>query len=100
MDAILQKTEVKEGKGSTGSEEADSKPLYDYALACKACQAQLAPTQGDLRDEKAKTQALGRERDAALRVARGGSVLQRVVRAAKWFVVGAAAGAAVSKFAR
>jgi ABC-type nickel/cobalt efflux system permease component RcnA len=78
----------------------DLKPLYDYALACKACEAQLATAQADLKDEKTKTQALGRERDDALRVARGGSVLQRVARATKWFVIGAAAGVAAAKLAR
>jgi ABC-type nickel/cobalt efflux system permease component RcnA len=77
----------------------DLKPLYDYALACKACQAQLAAAQADLKDEKAKTQALGRERDDALRAARGGSALQRVARAAKWFVIGTAAGALAAKAA-
>ena len=51
----------------------DLKPLYDYALGCKACQEELAAALADLKDEKAKTQALGRERDSALRVARGGS---------------------------
>lgn len=78
----------------------DLKPLYDYALGCKACQAELAAEQADLKDEQAKTQALGRERDAALRAARGGSVLRRVARAAKWFVIGAAAGAVAAKCAR
>lgn len=75
----------------------DVKPLYDFAVACKACQLQLAAAQADLKDEKAKTLALGRERDDALRVARGGSVLQRVAHAAKWFVIGAAVGAATAK---
>ena len=78
----------------------DLKPLYDFAVACKACQDQLAAAQADLKDEKAKTQTLGRERDDALRVAHGGSVLQRVARAAKWFVIGAAAGAAATKLRR
>lgn len=77
----------------------DLKPLYDYALSCKACQEQLVAAQGDLKDEKTKTEALGRERDSALRVARGGSVLQRVERAAKWLVVGAAVGAAAARLA-
>jgi hypothetical protein len=78
----------------------DLKPLYDYALGCKTCQAQLAATQAELNDEKAKTQTLGRERDDALRVSRGGSVIQRVARAAKWFVIGAAAGTVAAKLAR
>src|SRR5208282_1292788 len=52
---------------------ADLKPLYDFALDCKACQAKLAASQSDLADEKTKTAALAKERDAAVRAARGGS---------------------------
>jgi type II secretory pathway pseudopilin PulG len=78
----------------------DLKPLYDFALECKACQAKLAAAQGDLADEKVKSQALGRERDDALRAAKGGSVLRRIARAAKWFAIGAAAGAIAAKAAR
>jgi hypothetical protein len=71
----------------------DLKPLYDFALDCKACQARLVVAQNDLSDEKTKTAALTRERDDALRIARGGTVWRRIVRAAKWFAIGAAAGA-------
>ena len=77
----------------------DLKPLYDFALGCKACQAELAAAQADLKDEKTKTEALSRERDQALRAARGGSVLARVARSAKWFVIGAAAGAVAQRMA-
>ena len=77
----------------------DLKPLYDFALECKACQAELGAAQADLKDEKLKTQALGRERDSALQAAKGGSVLRRVARAAKWFAIGAAAGAVAAKMA-
>jgi hypothetical protein len=79
---------------------ADLKPLYDFAVECKACQAKLGAAQADLVDEKAKSLALGRERDDALRVAKGGSVLRRIARAAKWFAIGAAAGAIAAKAAR
>ncbi|MGB7728511.1 MAG: hypothetical protein WBL50_10790 [Candidatus Acidiferrum sp.] len=79
---------------------ADLKPLYDSAVACKECQAELAAAQADLKDEKTKTGALGRERDDALKAAKGGSVLRRVARAAKWFLIGAAAGAVAAKVAR
>jgi hypothetical protein len=79
---------------------ADLKPLYDFAVDCKACQAKLGAAQADLADEKAKSQALGRERDDALRAAKGGSVLRRIARAAKWFAIGAAAGAIAAKAAR
>lgn len=71
----------------------DLKPLYDFALGCQACQARLRTAEADLLDEQTKTEALRRERDSALRAARGGSALQRVGRAAKWFLIGAAAGA-------
>jgi DNA repair exonuclease SbcCD ATPase subunit len=77
----------------------DLKPLYDSAIACKECQVELAASQANLKDEQAKTIAMSRERDDALRVAKGGSVLRRVARAAKWFLIGAAAGAVAAKLA-
>jgi cobalamin biosynthesis Mg chelatase CobN len=76
---------------------ADLKPLYDFALDCKACQAKLTASQGDLNDEKVKTAALTKERDAAVQAAKGGSALRRIARAAKWFALGAAAGAIAAK---
>jgi hypothetical protein len=79
---------------------ADLKPLYDFALDCKACQAKLAASQGDLNDEKVKSAALTKERDAAIQAAKGGSALRRIARAAKWFALGAAAGAVAAKAAR
>jgi hypothetical protein len=78
----------------------DLKPLYDSAVACKECQAELKAAQANLADEKVKTQALGRERDDALKAAKGGTVLRRVARAAKWFAIGAAAGAVAAKMGR
>jgi hypothetical protein len=79
---------------------ADLKPLYDFALDCKACQAKLTATQADLNDEKTKAAALTKERDAAVRAAKGGSALRRIARAAKWFALGAAAGAVAAKAVR
>jgi hypothetical protein len=75
----------------------DLKPLYDFTMDCKACQAKLATAQSDLTDERQKTTALIRERDDALRIARGGSTWRRIGRAAKWFLIGAAAGAIAAK---
>ena len=77
----------------------DLKPLYDFTIDCKTCQAKLTATQGDLTDERKKTAALTTERDDAVRVARGGSTLRRIGRAAKWFLIGAAAGAVAAKAA-
>ncbi len=77
----------------------DLKPLYDFAVDCKACQSKLAAVQGDLLDERQKTTALTHERDDALRIARGGSAWRRIGRAAKWFLIGATAGAIAAKAA-
>ena len=49
----------------------DLKPLYDFALDCKACQAKLTTTQADLSDEKTKAATLAKERDTALQAAKG-----------------------------
>jgi hypothetical protein len=77
----------------------DLKPLYDFSLDCQACQAKLSAAQNNLADEQKKTAALTHERDDALRIAKGGSVLRRITRAAKWFAIGAAAGAIAAKAA-
>jgi hypothetical protein len=76
---------------------ADLKPLYDFSLDCRACQAKLAAAQADLTDERAKTAVLTHERDEAVRAAKGGSVLRRIARNAKWLAIGAAAGAIAAK---
>jgi type II secretory pathway pseudopilin PulG len=77
----------------------DLKPLYDFTIDCKTCQAKLATAQNDLLDEQKKTAALTKERDDALRIAKGGSPWRRVARAAKWLLIGAAAGAIAAKSA-
>ena len=77
----------------------DLKPLYDFTIDCKTCQAKFSTAQADLADERQKTTALTRERDDALRIARGGSLIRRIGRAAKWFIIGAAAGAVAAKAA-
>lgn len=77
----------------------DLKPLYDFTIDCKACQAKLTAAQADLTDEKIKTTALTKERDHALQIARGGSRFRRISRAAKWLFIGVAAGAIAAKSA-
>jgi len=77
----------------------DLKPLYDFTLDCKACQDKLTTAQSDLTDEKSKTADLTKERDEALQIARGGNAWHRITRAAKWFFIGAAAGAIAAKTA-
>jgi hypothetical protein len=78
----------------------DLKPLYDFTIDCKACQARLSAARADLTDEKTKTTALTKERDHALQIARGGSPFRRIARATKWFLIGAAAGALAAKSVR
>jgi type II secretory pathway pseudopilin PulG len=72
----------------------DLKPLYDFAIDCKA---KLAVAQADLTDERAKTAVLTHERDQAVHAAKGGSVLRRITRNAKWLAIGALAGAVAAK---
>jgi hypothetical protein len=79
---------------------ADLKPLYDFALDCKACQSKLTAAQSDLADEKTKTVTLTKERDAAVRTAKGGSAIQRFARAAKWLLIGAAFGTLAARATR
>src|SRR5258708_6429225 len=77
----------------------DLKPLYDFTIDCKACQAKLAAAQDDLTDERKKTTSLTHERDDALRIARGRTDCRRIGRAAKCVLIGAAAGAVPAKAA-
>jgi hypothetical protein len=90
------------GKQSPSPDQAilpieDLKPLYDFAIDCKACQAKLSAAEADLTDERAKAALLTHERDEAVTVAKGGSVLRRIARNAKWLAIGALAGAVAAK---
>jgi len=76
---------------------ADLKTLYDFTLDCQACQAKLSAAQADLTDERAKSTILTRERDEAVRAAKGGSLLRRIARNTKWLLIGAAAGLIAAK---
>jgi hypothetical protein len=69
---------------------ADLKPLYNYALDCRACQTQLAVARQNASDDAAKIAALTRERDAAVTAAKGGRWLRRLRQNAIWFAAGAA----------
>jgi len=69
----------------------DLKPLQDFAYDCQACEVRLTAAQ------RAKTQALTAARDAAVNSAKGGTRWRRITRAAKWLLIGAAAGAIAAK---
>jgi hypothetical protein len=78
---------------------ADLKPLFDFAATCKECQQKLAAAEADKADDAVKIGALTKERNEAVTAAKGGSKWQRIKRAGKWFVIGAAAGALAAKAA-
>jgi small-conductance mechanosensitive channel len=80
--------------------QPDLKPLYDSLQDCRACQLERDAAKQNLADEQAQVTALTRERDAAITAARGGSFWVRTKRAAKWFAIGVAAGAALTVAAR
>jgi hypothetical protein len=75
----------------------DLKPLYDSVEDCEICQAKLAAAQGDLSDEKTKFTAATTQRDAAIAAARG-TFWTRARRAAKYLIIGAAAGAVLARY--
>jgi hypothetical protein len=77
--------------------QADLKPLFDAVEDCQVCQAKLAAAQGDLSDETTKFSAAAAQRDAAISAARGTS-WTRARTAAKWMVIGAAAGAVLARY--
>jgi len=76
--------------------QPDLIPLYNSLQDCRASEAQSATLEKDLFDEKARSASLLQERNAALTAARGGSILKRLERAAKWFAIGLASGAALA----
>jgi septal ring factor EnvC (AmiA/AmiB activator) len=89
------------GKGATtGAGEVadmrvpaeDLKALFDFTQDCRACQAKLSAAQNDVQDERAKNDALQKERDAAVKAAKGGGFWLRTKRAVRWLAVGFAVG--------
>jgi hypothetical protein len=67
-------------------------PLYDALQDCRANSAENDSLQKDLSDEKSRSAALQRERDAAVATAKGGTFMVRLKRAAKWFAIGLTVG--------
>jgi hypothetical protein len=76
--------------------QADLLPLYNDIQDCRASKLEADSLQQDLSDEKARSAALLRERNAAQAAARGGTPGVRLKRATKWFAVGIVAGAALA----
>lgn len=67
-------------------------PLYDALQDCRANSAENDSLQKDLSDEKSRSAALQRERDAAIATAKGGTFMVRLKRATKWFAIGLTVG--------
>ena len=71
---------------------ADLKPLFDYVQDCRACQTKLTASQQDAADDRAQIDALTKERDTAVKAAKGGSVWTRTLRVVKWVAIGFGVG--------
>lgn len=76
--------------------QPDLVPLYDSLQDCRANLVQNESLQRDLADEKSRAAALLQERNTAVAAAHGGTFVVRLKRAAKWFAIGVAAGAAAA----
>jgi len=77
----------------------DLKPLYDFVQDCRACKAQLDAARADLTDERATSAALTKQRNAAVKAAKGGSFWSRLGRNVKWFALGAGVGVILARTA-
>lgn len=79
--------------------QPDLIPLYDDLQDARETSMQSSVLQKDLADEKARSAALLRERDAAITTAHGGTFLTRLKRSTKWFAIGTIAGASIATIA-
>ena len=79
--------------------QPDLVPLYNDLQDCRATALESDTLKKDFADEKTRSASLVRERDAAIAAARGGTFWVRLKRAAKWFAIGVAAGAAATAVA-
>ena len=76
--------------------QPDLVPLYDDLQDCRANADQTDSLIKDLSDEKARSEALQHERDAAVTATHGGTFFVRLKRVAKWFAIGVVTGVAVA----
>jgi hypothetical protein len=80
--------------------QPDLVPLYDDLQDCRANAEQTDSLKKDLTDEKTRSAALERERNAAVTAVHGGTFFVRLKRSAKWFAIGVATGAAIAAITR
>lgn len=81
--------------------QPDLPALRDYVESCKECSVRLQAEQEDLAGQQEQLRLAGerlsaveKERDAALKAAKGGGFWHRLKNEFKWFAIGAGAGAA------
>lgn len=77
----------------------NQKLLLEKLVDCQVCNIERAKLQADLAGADVKQKATEAQRDAALTEAHGGPFWKRVKSAAKWLVIGAAAGAIAGRMA-
>ena len=65
------------------------KPLFDFALACKDSQANLAGCRAEVKELSVQLQAVTIQRDEAVQTAKGGSRWGKVKSGLKWAAGGA-----------
>ncbi len=70
----------------------DLKPLFDYVQDRRICDAEIKASRKAMADDSVKMAALTRERDLAIRTARGGSFWHRARQGLVLFAFGAIAG--------
>lgn len=94
-NSVPQPPDIRANLGGIGQTDAGAiiptaslGPLFNFATDCQACRLQHT---ADL----AKIEELTKERDAALKAAKGGSWIRRVVKGAKIFGVGLGIGLAI-----
>jgi hypothetical protein len=75
----------------------DLKPLFDFVQDCRSCEIELEAARQLASANSAKLTAVTRERDLALKAAKGGSNWIRLRRGFEWFAVGALAGYAARR---
>jgi Tfp pilus assembly protein PilN len=73
--------------------EADFKSIRDAQITCQENTAKLATCQTSGNESKQQLQIAEQQRDEWKTAAKGGSIWHRALGAAKWFAVGAGAGA-------
>ena len=82
--------------------EPDLGSLRDFVSSCQACSLRLHAAQQDLAAKDAQIKLAGeqlaaalKQRDAALRAAKGGGFWRRLGMSIKWFAIGSGTGAAL-----